>query len=242
MRALALVALLFAGCGGSPWFRPHAFVPPLRHYRVRYDEPASRTVLPSTWRVLNFRGGVIDDDAAWIARVTVDEGGGPRRVLVPTFDLYAEHERDGTVIFAMTLPLPPEQDRRDLSILADDFASGALGEGGLSVVRTRRGEMTEEQLAVTRTIERSTARVGGAEGYFVSVERGVVGSGRSVILTFILVRPHRWRFRHEGLTSTTSGAPMVIVFGYLARSDRYPDHLADFEAMLHRIDVRPEPE
>lgn len=241
MRALVLALALVSGCGGSLYFRPHAFVPPLRHYRIRYDDAETRRVLPAAWRVLNLRNGRIDARSEYVDQIWVDEGRGPRQLVVPLFDVYAEHERDGSAIFAMTLPMPLEHDRRELQILARDFASGAFGGAGLSLVRTRRGGTTEEHLEVTRTLEDSPARVGGAEGHYLSVERGAVGSGSSVILTFVLVRPHRWRWHHGGLTSTSGGAPMVLLFGYLATSERYLDHLDEFEGLLHRIDVRPDP-
>lgn len=117
MRAgvtLAILALgVLSGCNGSAYFRPHAFVPPMRHYRVRYAEPSTRAVLGADWNLLNFHGHDIRRTPDWVSHAQVDEGGGARARAIPTFDLFAEHARDGSVILVMTVPVAPNMARRE---------------------------------------------------------------------------------------------------------------------------------
>lgn len=243
MRALVLLVLLVVGtlgCGGSAYFRPQAFVPPLRHYRVRYLEADARRVLDAEWQILNFRGGSIPEGRGWTTRRTIDEGSGPRTRVIPVFDLFAEHARDGAAIFAMTIPLERTMGRRELAIVAHDFVDELVG-SALSVVRRTRGDATEERLVASRVMEETPARVGGAEAYLLTIERAQVGAvtGSSQIFTFVLIRPPRL-FRSSGVADARHGAPMLILVGLESRADRYDLHRPEFDGLLSRLDVRPE--
>jgi hypothetical protein len=238
--ALLFGLLVLAGCGASPYFRPHAFVPPLRHYRVRYLDAATQHVLAPEWQILNFDRGRIPETRTWMTRRVIDEGGGPRRVNLPVFDLLAEHERDGASLFLMTVPLESTMGRRELSIVAHDFVDELLG-SALSVVRRTRGDTTEEHLVASRVLEDQAAEVGGAEAHLMTVERAQVGaaSGSNQLFTFVLVRPPR-RWRSSGVADASHGAPMLILAGLESRADRYDSHRPDFDQLLDRLDVRPE--
>src|SRR5690606_4632956 len=54
---LVLLGLFALGCGASETYRPYAFVPGPRHYRVRYlpGEEDARRILPAGWRVRDHR-------------------------------------------------------------------------------------------------------------------------------------------------------------------------------------------
>lgn len=241
MRALVTFVLLamIAGCGGSEWFRPHAFVPPLRHYRIRYSDVADQRLLGPEWQVLNFRNGHIPYTSDWMTARTVDEGGGPRRRLIPIFDFVAEHERDGAALFVMTVPLEPTMARRDLRIIAHDFVDELVG-SAVAVVRRSRGGSSEERVVTSHMLEDTAAEVGGAEAYLVTLERDVVGSSSATssrTLTFALIRPPR-RWRASGLADD-HGAPMVVFVGLESATERYASHRGDLDAVLGRLDVRP---
>jgi hypothetical protein len=228
-----------AGCTGSPYFRPHAFVPPLRHYRVRYDDPAAQRVLAPGWQVLNFRDGRVAPGGHWTTTRSVDEGRGPRPRTIPLFDLFAEHERDGAALFVMTVPLELTMGRRDLRIVAHEFIDELAG-SAVAVVRRVRGGSTEESLVASRLVEDTVAEVGGAEAYLVTLERRIVGSSSVVAqrtMTFVLIRPHR-RWRASGVAED-DGAPMLVMVGLESPSERYDAHRGDLDSLLGRLDVRP---
>jgi hypothetical protein len=239
--ALASIALAsIAGCNGSAYFRPHAFVPPMRHYRVRYAEPSAHDVLGPEWNLLNFRDGQMRQTPDWVTHARVDEGSGERPQSFPTFDLFAEHARDGSVIFVMTVPLGPSMERRDLRIVAHDFIDELTG-SAIAVVRRVRGDASEERLIASRVIEDTEAEVGGADAYLFTLSRGVVGSASVTALrvsTFVLVRPHR-HFRGSGLADPERGAPMLLLIALDAAAERYDARRPELDAMLDRLDVRP---
>lgn len=238
---LNMLALgLLTGCNGSAYFRPQAFVPPMRHYRVRYAEASTRDVLGADWNLLNFRDGQIRQTPDWVSHARIDEGGGPRPRAIPTFDLFAEHARDGSVIFVMTVPLAPTMARRDLRIVAHDFIDELTG-SAVAVVRRVRGDSSEERLIASQIIEDTEAEVGGADAYLVTLVRGVVGSASATasrVSTFVLVRPHR-RFRADGVAELERGAPMLVLIALDAAAERYDARRPELDALLDRMDVRP---
>ncbi len=240
MRALAILALVvLSACNGSAYFRPHAFVPPMRHYRVRYSDPSAREVLSADWNLLNFRRGELLRTPDWVTRANVDEGRGPRPRVIPTFDLFAEHARDGSVIFVMTAPLGPNMARRDLRIVAHDFIDELTG-SALAVVRRVRADASEERLIASHVLEDTVAEVGGAEAYLVTLSRGVVGSASVTaqrITTFVIVRPHRF-FRSSGLADPEQGAPMLLLIALDAAAERYDARRPELDSLLDRLDVR----
>jgi len=241
LATLACIAIAcVAGCNGAAYFRPHAFVPPMRHYRLRYAEPSARAVLGPDWNILNFRGEEIRQTPDWVTHARIDEGAGPRARAIPTFDLFAEHAHDGSVLFVMTVPLAPTMARRDLRIVAHEFIDELTG-SAIAVVRRVRGDSSEERLVASRVIEDTEAVVGGADAYLFTLSRGVVGSASvtsSHLSTFVLLRPHR-RFRGGGLADLEDGAPMLLLIALDAVAERYDARRPELDALLDRLDVRP---
>lgn len=254
--AVATLALLAAtgtltGCISSDVYRPHAFVPALRHYRVRYADggAADRRLLPAGWRVLGYR---VDGEGrptfrhdgfeAW-TNVGIDrdgDGHSDLRGRAPAYDLRYEHEDDGATIDAITIPLPPREARRSLGIVAHRLLDGVFGRGFV----VHRGGDRSHAFA-TRVVDENEAIVGGAPAYLLTFEVAEVvpGAGpvhgRGETLTVVVVRPGRLEWRLEGHATTSGGVPMILVLVYAARSERYALHRADFDALLDRLDVHP---
>lgn len=249
----ALVALVSSGCIASETYRPRAFVPELRHYRVRYEEGGvdARRVLPEGWSIEGYRVDgegrptrPFDSPTATVG-VGIDLDGDHRvdlRGRAPRFDLHYQHDEDGAELSASTLPLEPRLARRSLPILAHQLLDGAFGEGFVQGV----GDSGRTRAYVTRIVDEQEVQVGGAPAYSLTFELAQVvpgegpAFGRGETMTIVMVRPGALRWREGGLASTTSGVPMLIVLTYSARSDRYALHRGDFDALLDRLDVRPD--
>jgi hypothetical protein len=249
--AVALCALAASGCIASETYRARAFVPQLRHYRVRYvaGGDSARRVLPEGWSVAGYR---VDGQgrptepfrtAEETVAIGVDLDGDRRsdvRGVAPRYDLRYEHDDDGAVLAASTVPMDPRHARRSLAILAHALLDGAFGEGFVT-----RGR-DQERAYVTRLIDEQEARVGGAPAYSLTFELAPVvpgegpAYGRGETMTVVIVRPGTLRWREHGVAGTGDGVPMLIVLTYSARSERYALHRADFDALLDRLDVRPD--
>lgn len=250
---VVLVALGASGCIASETYREHAFVPALRHYRVRYEPGGAdaRRVLPEAWSVDGYR---VDgegrptrpfDSPTAMVGVGIDLDGDHRvdlRGRTPRFDLHYQHDEDGAELSASTLPLEPRLARRSLPVLAHQLLDGAFGEGFIQGV----GGSGRTRAYVTRIVDEQEAQVGGAPAYSLTFEVAqlVPGEGpafgRGETMTIVMVRPGALRWREGGLASTSSGVPMLILLMYSARSDRYALHRGDFDALLDRLDVRPD--
>jgi hypothetical protein len=242
MRSLAAIALSLAllapACVGSHWMRGHAFVPPMRHYRIRYDDDAHRAVLPRGWRVVNHDGAGVRLGDAWWSRDAVEVSAGTSHLVPrPRFDLYAERDDDGAILFVRTIPVPFRIGARPLADFAHHFVLRARDEG-LTFVD---GARTVRPGAATIQSE-SPAEVGGVEAYAITVDASVAAAARHEsprTVALVLFRPGAWRWRESGL-ATAEGAPMLVVAGYAASPDDYDAHVADFHALLGRLDVRPD--
>lgn len=254
--ALALAALLVTtsaiGCVRSETYRPHAFVPIARHYRVRYlrSEESDARVLPEGWTVRGYR---LDDrgrPTAPIARpgalervaIDVDEDSRPDvRGEVPRYDLRYEHDEDGAEIWASTIPMPPRLARRSIGILARNLIDGVYGQGFVAWDRSRSEVRAREY--ETTILDEQEVLVGGAPGYLVTFEIAQVVSGRRASIgetcTIVLVRPGRLGWSPDG-RAREGGLPMLVLVGYASRSDRYAIHRPELDAFLDRLDVRPD--
>lgn len=254
MRRLALLGLLAlasTGCIASETYRGRAFVPPPRHYRVRYlsGEEDARRVLPEAWRVRGYR---VDGEGRPTrpfdardeqVRVALDLDGDTRpdlRGRAPRYDLRYEHAEDGAEISASTFPIEPRLGGRSLAILAHGIVDGAFGRGFVELDAHQRAHAYE-----TRHVDEYEAVIGGAPAHLLTFEIAEVVPGRGpawgggTTATLVLVRPGELRWRPDARASR-DGAPMVIVLLYIARSDRYALHRGDFDALLDRLDVRPD--
>ncbi|UJR83850.1 hypothetical protein [Sandaracinus amylolyticus] len=250
MRFVWIVALaLTLGCVASETYRGRAFVPAPRHYRVRYveGEHDARRILPEGWRVRDHR---VDGEGRPTRpfdaredriRIALDVDGDREvdlRGTAPRYDLLYEHDEDGSEIAAITLPVDARIGRRSLATLAHALLDGVFGEGFVdwSGDRARAYEL--------RIVDESQAQVGGVDAHVVTFElaqslpgRGVAW-GRGTTTTMVLVRPPlRWK---PDARASEDGAPMLVVLFYESRSESYALHRADFDAMLDRLDVRPE--
>lgn len=254
LRALIVLAIAItaAGCGGSDFYRARAFVPAPRHYRVRYleGEEDARRVLPASWAVRGFRvdgaGRPGDPNMPAGSGVTiaidVDGDGDPDvRGETPRFDLHYEADEDGAELWATTVPLSPRLGRRSLAILARELVEGVFG-AGFVTFRDGRARAYE-----TVIVDETEARVGGAPAYVITFQIAqvpVAGSRATVsdgeMVTLVLVRPGRLLWRPGALASTGDGVPMLIVLGLDARADRHALHRPALDALLDRLDVRPD--
>lgn len=241
MRALALVLAILAlgaGCTGSHWLRPHAFVPPLRHYRIRYADLEERRVLPAAWTLINHSDRDIFHGGEWTVRGRLASG---RAIERPTFDLFAEHGEDGTAIWVQTVPLGERLGRRSLDVLAHRVVTEGLGEG-LIAIAAERGTHQETQVVSSQIVDEGSAEVGAVPAYVVTVQLSVVGSARAggaTLLTLVLFRPRDLAWRRSGIADA-NGEPMVVMAGFEVTRERYDQHRPVFDAMLSRLDVRPE--
>lgn len=242
MRALALVlalAALAGGCTGSHWLRPHAFVPPLRHYRIRYVDVAERAVVPNGWTLVNHTPADVLHGREWTVREPSPDGRG--RIERPMFDLFAEHGEDGTAIWVQTLPVGERLGRRSLEVLAHQVVTDGLGEGLIAIAADRGGHR-ETQVVSSQIVDEGEAEVGGVPAYLVTVQLSVVGSARAggaMLLTLVLFRPRDLAWRASGVADT-NGQPMIVMAGFEVTADRYERHRPVFDALLSRLDVRPE--
>ena len=237
MRALALLLAFAAGCTGSHWLRPQAFVPPLRHYRIRYADVERRAVLPIGWTLLNHSDDDIHHSAGW----TVQDRSSGHAISRPSFDLFAEHGEDGTAIWVRTVPLTARLGRRSLEALAHTMVSDGLGEG-LIAMSADRGNHTETQVVSSQIVDEGDAEVSGVPAYLATVRLSTVGSARAagdLLITFVLFHPGSLAWRASGIADP-NGQPMVVIAGFEVTADRYEQHRPTFEAMLARLDVRPE--
>ncbi len=251
LLASVLLASTFAGCAASEVYRDHAFVPLARHYRVRYvrGEEPSRRVLPPGWRVLDYRvDGRGRPTTAFDRRsdrvlVAIDSDGDERPDLrgeTARFDLHYEHEEDGSELAISTVPVGPRLARRSLEVLAHELVEGSLGAGFVEWRRDRA------HVFATRVADERAARVGGAPAYLMTLEVAEVipgrgpafGNGRMV--TMVLVRPGELGWRPGSIARPHEGAGMLVLVTYSARSDRFELHRRDVDALLDRLDVRPD--
>jgi hypothetical protein len=241
MRAFALVLAvsLLGGCTGSHWLRPQAFVPPLRHYRIRYADAERRAVLPDGWTLVNHSQGDILHGPEWTTRQRSPNGHGT--IERPTFDLFAQNARDGTAIWVQTIPLSVRLGARSLEVLAHQVVTDGLGER-LIAIRAERGTHRETQVVSSQIVDEGEAEVSGVPAYLVTIQLSVVGSARAggaILLTLVLFRPRDLGWRASRVADT-SGQPMVVMAGFEVTRDRYDAHRPVFDAMLSRLDVRPE--
>lgn len=238
--ALAFALVLAPACVGSRWMRGHAFVPPLRHYRVRYADPSHHDVLGAGWRVLNHDGAGVRQSSPWWSDEWVELGGSTsqQRVAMPSFDLYAEHDDDGAVLSLRTVPLSSRRARRPLEALAHALVTYGLGEN----VRLVEDPVHPVEVVSSEVVDEAPASVGGADAYWLTARVAVTGArtGRTELVSCVLVRPGAWRWRASGVADH-EGVPMLVIATYRARADRHARHLADFTSMLSRLDVRPAP-
>ena len=244
---MVLLGLLALGCAASETYRPYAFVPRPRHYRVRYlpGEEDARRILPAGWRVRDHRvdgdGRPTDPfderrDRVPIALDLDEDRGIDLRGFAPRYDARYEHDEDGAEIVGITLPVDASTGRRSLEVIAHALIDGVFGEGFVDV-RGDRARTYE-----TRVVDEYEAEVGGAPAHLVTIElaqsvpgRGVAW-GRGTTLTIVLVRPPlRWR---PGVRASTDGAPMLVLWMLEARSERYALHRGAFDSLLDRLDVR----
>jgi hypothetical protein len=218
----------FAGCIGSTTYRSHAFVPLLRHYRVRYENGAesARRILPSSW-------SSSEDASTETISVAFDLDGdrdADIRGETPRQDLHYVHE-SGAVLFASTIPMGPRRARQPLAAIAHQLANGRFGRDFLASLGS---------LEVLQITSEYDARVGNAPAYCITFERAARNESRSELITIVLVRPHGLLWRDEGIANTENGAPMVITLVYRAPANVHAQLRGDFDALLDRLDVRPE--
>jgi hypothetical protein len=235
IRTAALSVLVLAsvaGCIRSETYRPHAFVPEPRHYRVRYlrgEEDAAR-MLPEGWLA---RGYHLDEEGRPTsrlddARVGIDsDGDGTRDTNVPRFDMRYAHEEDGAEIWSSTIPLPPREARRSTRALVHRLIDAAYASELVRWDPADRPTVVDERPVI----------VGGAEGHRVTFE--IRAPRRSRTFTLVALRPGQLGWVEGGL-ARPDGRPMLVVIGYAARPRRHALHLPELEALLDRIDVRPD--
>ena len=249
MRALPLAALLaLCGCAGSEIFRPQAFVPLPRHYRVRYLDAGLRRAMPDAWIPLGYR---VDGDGRptvptadplrW-EQLAIDTDGDRTadiRGRVPRYDLQYEHEEDGAEVWVSTIPVEPRRGRRSLSVLAHQLVEGLFGAGFVAHLGGSRTAAFQ-----TSIVDETPAQVGGAPAHVITFSIAPVDLGGAVArqagetTTIVLIRPPR-QWRGEELASPAGGLPMLILVGLSARTDRYALHRPALDSLLDRIDVRP---
>ncbi len=217
-----IASLMLVGCIGSTTYRSHAFVPLLRHYRVRYD--SAHRILPSGWSSSeNARPETVSVAFDLDGDRDADVRGEALRL-----DLHYVHE-DGAEIFAATIPMGPRRARQPLARVAHQLSNGRFGHDFLMELGER------EVLRVTSEYD---TRVGNAPAYCITFER--TARSENELVTVVLVRPHRLLWRDEGLANTDDGAPMLIALVYRAPMRVHAQLSRDFDALLDRLDVRPE--
>ncbi len=205
---IALVAHCVAGCRGNNVgvFAEDAFYHVRGHYRVRYPHAGAprRALLPTAaWTLENF----LDDERGLPSRVSpssrfwtvysLETGGSrPVRVRAELFDLRFVHRRDGTVLWARSVPLPSTQEQTSLQVVARDYVVRAASGSAMTVDFSPAPEARARRFG-PRVLHEGRARVDGQEAYFMIFEhidldrREAEPDARGEIFTLVFVRPDR---------------------------------------------------
>lgn len=251
--AIASIALLVAGCRGNivGTFADGAFYHVRGHYRVRYAAAgAGRHALlsQSDWTLENFvedRRGmpahVSPSDRFW-TDYSLDAGGRrPARVRAELYDLRFVHRRDGTVLWARTVPLSRTDEDTRLQVIARDYVERAASGSAMTVSLSSAPEARARRFG-PRILHEGPAQIDRSPAYYVMFEHidldrreaepGSVGE----IFTLVFVRPGATRWR----SGVYGGAewPMLLIFGYASRPEHHETHRADLESLLSRVDIR----
>ncbi|HHH29164.1 MAG TPA: hypothetical protein ENK57_12575 [Polyangiaceae bacterium] len=251
-----LVAIVtLCACGGETavgHFGTNAFYPARNHYRVRYvpGEESRRALLPRVWVIDNFH---VEDGRPTRARrapryftsYLLDEDGDgdvTKATRTELFDLRYVHERDGSVIWARTMPLTRMMANRELSVILRDYIDRSSGGSYVEATLVGAPVVRERRLA-PRILREEPSRIDGQPAYvavveFIDVDRHRVDpDARGEVVTLAITRPRGlvWRSR------VTSGSrwPALMLLGYSARPEVHAEHEADFESFISRIDVAP---
>lgn len=253
MTRLLLVALvLVAGCRARELghFGPGGFYHVRDHYRVRYDASgeAAYALLPPEWAIENYQVGsdgrptVANPADRYWTSFLIERSDGRAEIVRRSeiFDLRYVHRRDGSVIFARTVPLPSTMAERDLQVIMRDYVDRSSG-GTYAAVSLFGETGVRERRAAPRVVAEGSARVSGLAAYYATVEivdvdrHRVDPSAHGEMVTLVMMRPGRHLWRSPGGATL----PMLLLFGYAARPELHSAHLSDFTGFVSRVDVRP---
>src|SRR5690606_9025544 len=93
----------------------------------------------------------------------------PHRVRAELFDLRFVHRRDGTVLWARTLPLSHTEEERSLEVLARDYVERAAS-GSAMTVDFSPPPAAHARRFGPRILHEGRADVGGQPGYYIIFE------------------------------------------------------------------------
>jgi hypothetical protein len=252
--SLLILIILAIGCSSANnvgAFEDDAFYHVRGHYRVRYEGAGAerRALLPTNdWTLENFEMDVgggparVSRSSRFWTEYALDVGSSrPHRVRAELFDLRFVHRRDGTVLWARTLPLSHTSEETSLEVLARDYVERAASGSAMTVDFSPTPAAHARRFG-PRILHEGRAEIDGQPAYFIIFEhvdldrREAEPDSRGEIFTLVFTRPGPTRWLagvHVG-----SEWPMVLVFGYASRPEHHASHRATLESLLGRVDVR----
>lgn len=238
----AVVLGLVAGCKETRsvgHFGDTAFHHVRDHYRIRYL-PEGERLLPPPWRLANYEldasgapAEASQDAAYWTGYAVDHPRAGVRQVRAERVDLRYEHQANGAMLWARTVPTSEGwADAPVGAILRDAVRGMASGEPrGLDLVGhpLAQGRRTEVAL-----IGQGPAVVDGVAAHWATFDLASPNAGVIDRYTVVLVRPPNGRWRYERWSF-----PMLLILGYASRPSQHAALRPTFEGFVERVDFAP---
>jgi hypothetical protein len=240
-----------AGEDSGPRLELDGFYSLVGPFRLSYVDPERRALMSEDWSLDNWEtypdGSPREprEGEGWTSNLAVDldgDGTADAHGPVPTFDLRFSHRRDGALVWIRTIPVSERVAERDLSVVAHDYVEEAAG-ANYSGVCFGGCVLLEESRYATTAVAEGEAWVAGVVAYDITFDMANVdqllldASARSARLRVVIVRPGYRTALDRGLRP--AWVPVVVVIGYVQVPDRFDEHVAEFEALLRRIDFWP---
>lgn len=175
------------------------------------------------------------------------------------FDLRFSNSRDNSVIWLKAHPLPPTAAKRDLDVVLENYTTGLEGTGLFEQSSMFGTETTRARNFTTFIVDRKPIWLGQLAALRGTVEVADVeklridSSYRSSKATLVFARvtsnesigagsddASRWPLVVDPATGeTVRQRTGLLVVGYWSDAKRFDSHLADFDALLARLEFPP---